>query len=48
MVDDYVRLIGEAVSRPARTPIDAPAHLNDAGDRRLRALLDPFGLGDPF
>ena len=51
MVDDYVRIIEEAVSRPAGTPMDAPdvpAHLHDSGDRRLRALLEPFGIGDPF
>jgi len=53
MVDDYVRLIDEAVSRPAAAPIgsssgDVPAYLRDAGDRRLRALLEPFGIGDPF
>ena len=53
MIDDYVRLIGEAVSRPAGQPPDSsdagvPAHLHDTGDRRLRALLGPFGIGDPF
>ena len=51
MVDDYVRIIEDAVSRPAGTPLDSPdvpAHLHDTGERRLRALLEPFGIGDPF
>jgi glycosyltransferase involved in cell wall biosynthesis len=52
MVEDYERIIALAASRPADAPIrgreDAPAHLRDHGGRRLRALLEPFGVGEPF
>jgi glycosyltransferase involved in cell wall biosynthesis len=43
MADDYERVMREAAARPD-PDVDLPAHMRDAGDRTLRALLDPFGL----
>jgi len=54
MADDYERIIEQAIARPAGRPFDTPhdeappVHIDDAGERRLRALLEPFGIGDPF
>jgi glycosyltransferase involved in cell wall biosynthesis len=43
MADDYERIMRDAASRP--DPVAGlPAHMRDPGDRRLRALLQPFGL----
>lgn len=43
MVDDYLRLLPRAATAPA--PAAAlPDHLHDDGGRRLRELLEPFGL----
>src|SRR4051794_35908852 len=52
MVEDYGRTPPPAPPHPADAAIlereGAPAHLRDHGDRRLRALLEPFGVGEPF
>lgn len=46
MVDDYRAVIQRAMASPAGARSgDLPAHLTDRGDRRLEALLHPFGLG---
>ena len=42
MVEDYERVMRDAAARPA--DVDLPAHMRNAGDRTLRALLDPFGV----
>jgi glycosyltransferase involved in cell wall biosynthesis len=47
MADDYRRLIPLAIGRPIPRP-ELPPHLVDDGDRRLRALLGPFGMGNPL
>jgi glycosyltransferase involved in cell wall biosynthesis len=47
MVDDYERVMREATARPA-PDVALPAHMHDAGDRRLRALLEPFGVTVPL
>ena len=47
MVDDYERVMREAIARPA-PDVALPGHMRDAGDRRLRALLDPFDMKVPF
>ena len=46
MEDAYVAAIAAAVGRPAPRPA-LPAHLDDAGGRRLAALLAPFGVAPP-
>jgi glycosyltransferase involved in cell wall biosynthesis len=46
MEDAYVAAIAAAVNRPAPRPA-LPAHLDDAGDRRLAALLAPYGVAPP-
>jgi glycosyltransferase involved in cell wall biosynthesis len=47
MVDDYECVMREAAARP--TPTGAlPVHVRDAGDRRLRELLGPFGVEAGF
>jgi glycosyltransferase involved in cell wall biosynthesis len=43
MVADYERIMPEAAARPDPHPV-LPPHMRDAGDRRLRTLLAPFGL----
>ncbi|HEX9367917.1 MAG TPA: glycosyltransferase family 4 protein [Vicinamibacterales bacterium] len=43
MVDDYERVLREAAGRPD-PDITLPAHMRNPGDRKLRALLTPFGL----
>jgi glycosyltransferase involved in cell wall biosynthesis len=43
MVDDYERVMRDAASRPD-PDVDLPAHMRNTGDRRLRALLAPFGI----
>ena len=43
MVEDYERVMRDAASRPDPA-VDLPAHLRNAGDRKLRALLAPFGI----
>jgi glycosyltransferase involved in cell wall biosynthesis len=47
MADDYERVMRDAAARP--NPVgDLPGHLRDPGDRRLRALLAPFGIAPPI
>ena len=46
MEDAYVAAIAAAMGRPAPRPA-LPAHLDDAGGRRLAALLAPFGVAPP-
>jgi glycosyltransferase involved in cell wall biosynthesis len=46
-VEDYHRVIALALDRPAPRP-NLPAHLVNAGDRTLRALLEPFRVAVPF
>lgn len=51
MLDDYRRIIARAMEGPeggesARPQL--PAHLVDSADRKLHALLEPFGLPDPW
>jgi glycosyltransferase involved in cell wall biosynthesis len=43
MADDYERVMQDAATR-ADPQVDLPAHMRDAGDRRLRALLRPFDV----
>ncbi|HTM27046.1 MAG TPA: glycosyltransferase family 4 protein [Vicinamibacterales bacterium] len=43
MADDYERAMQEAAGRPAPR-VELPAHMRDAGDRRLRDLLRPFDV----
>jgi glycosyltransferase involved in cell wall biosynthesis len=43
MADDYERVMREAAARPDPV-VDLPAHMRNAGDRRLDALLKPFGI----
>lgn len=43
MVEDYERVMRAAVSRP-EPHVDLPAHMRNAGDRTLRALVAPFGI----
>jgi hypothetical protein len=45
MVEDYMRLIEEAVSAPAPA-VELPSHLRTDGDTTLRSLVTPLGLGD--
>ncbi|HET7697886.1 MAG TPA: glycosyltransferase family 4 protein [Vicinamibacterales bacterium] len=54
MVEDYETLFGmlgagagRQVSEP-RAAGDVPAHLRAAGDGKLRALLEPFGVASPI
>jgi glycosyltransferase involved in cell wall biosynthesis len=47
MVDDYERVMREAIARPA-SDAALPGHLRDAGDRKMRALLEPFGVTVPL
>ncbi len=44
MVEDYRRIIAEAAAVPAPAP-HLPAHLINDGDRKLKELLRPFGIG---
>jgi glycosyltransferase involved in cell wall biosynthesis len=47
MVGDYERVMREAAARPGGPPeVELPAHLRNAGDRKLHALLGPFGIED--
>jgi len=43
MVDDYERVMREAAMRPDPR-VTLPAHMRDPGDRKLDALLKPFGV----
>jgi glycosyltransferase involved in cell wall biosynthesis len=43
MIDDYERVMQDAAGRPSPT-VDLPAHMRNPGDRRLRALMAPFGI----
>jgi len=43
MADDYDRIMREAASRPDPI-VELPAHMRNPGDRRMKALLAPFGL----
>jgi hypothetical protein len=43
MADDYERIIRDAAARPDPA-VDLPAHMRNSGDRRLAALLAPFGI----
>jgi glycosyltransferase involved in cell wall biosynthesis len=47
MVADYERVMRDAASRPDPV-VELPAHMRNAGDRRLRALLEPFGVPSPL
>jgi hypothetical protein len=47
MADDYERLIEMAIARPS-VQASLPAHMQDDGLRRARALLAPFGVDVPF
>jgi glycosyltransferase involved in cell wall biosynthesis len=47
MTDDYERLIARAVAAPMPQPT-LPAHLRSDGAERLRALLAPFALEEPW
>ena len=47
MVDDYRRLIAEALTMTAPRP-PLPAHLTDCGDGVLRRVMDRFGLDSPL
>ena len=43
MADDYERIMREAAAR-ADPAVHLPAHMRNPGDRRLTALLAPFGI----
>jgi hypothetical protein len=43
MADDYERIMRDAASRPD-PGVELPPHMRDPGDRRLKALLAPFGF----
>jgi glycosyltransferase involved in cell wall biosynthesis len=43
MIDDYERVMQEAAARPS-PQVELPAHMRNPGDRRLRALMAPFGI----
>ena len=45
MLEDYERILAEAVSRPAPRVL-LPAHLVTNGDRVLQRVADEFGVGD--
>jgi glycosyltransferase involved in cell wall biosynthesis len=47
MVEDYERVLQGAAARPD-PDVDLPAHMRNPGDRKLRALLEPFGLASPL
>jgi glycosyltransferase involved in cell wall biosynthesis len=47
MADDYERVMKDAAARPD-PQVTLPAHMRDAGDRKLDALLAPFGLEIPL
>jgi glycosyltransferase involved in cell wall biosynthesis len=50
MIDDYRRVIARAITTPREPESRAqlPAHLTDVADRKLHALLEPFGLSEPW
>jgi len=43
MADDYERVMRDAAARPD-PDTELPQHMRDPGDRRLRELLQPFGV----
>ena len=43
MADDYERIMRDAAARPD-PQVELPAHMRNPGDRRLRELLEPFGV----
>ena len=47
MVEDYERVMREAAARPD-PPVTLPAHMRQPGDRKLRTLLEPFGVASPL
>ena len=47
MADDYERVMKAAAARPD-PQVTLPAHMRNAADATLRALLEPFGVNDPF
>jgi glycosyltransferase involved in cell wall biosynthesis len=47
MVEDYERVMRDAAGRPD-PEITLPAHVRNPGDRKLSALLEPFGVEVPI
>jgi glycosyltransferase involved in cell wall biosynthesis len=47
MVEDYERVMREAAARPD-PPVTLPAQIRQPGDRKLRTLLEPFGVASPL
>ena len=47
MVEDYERVMREAAARP-EPQVSLPAHMRQPGDRKLRTLLEPFGVTSPL
>lgn len=47
MAGDYERVMNDAAARPD-PDVTLPAHMRDAGDRKLVALLAPLGLENPI
>ena len=47
MADDYERIMAEAIARPA-PDVPLPAHMRDAGDGRLRAIVAAMGISSPL
>ncbi|HMC76689.1 MAG TPA: glycosyltransferase [Vicinamibacterales bacterium] len=43
MTDDYERVMTDAAARPAPR-VDLPAHMRNAGDRKLKTLMAPLGV----
>ena len=48
MAEDYARVLGRALVRPAVPPRGLPAHLVRDGTEVLRRLLDEMGVGVDF
>jgi glycosyltransferase involved in cell wall biosynthesis len=47
MVEDYERVMRDAAARP-QPPVTLPAQMRQPGDRKLRTLLEPFGVASPL
>jgi glycosyltransferase involved in cell wall biosynthesis len=47
MVEDYERVLRDAAARGA-PDVALPAHMRNPGDRKLRALIEPFGIEAPI
>ena len=48
MVEDYERVVLEVLVPKGVEVLDVPDHLRPDGDRKLNALLAPFGIEAPI